>query len=73
MVGIIVFLLGYVALPLWKAAKTRDFAGLALLAAMIASMAVESYFDRSLGCLLMGFFFSFIASYKDGGTLRVVP
>jgi O-antigen ligase len=71
-VGIALFLLGYVVIPLWKAARTRDYLGLALLLAMLVSMVVESYFDRSLGCLVMGFFFSFIASYKDGRQLRVV-
>jgi O-antigen ligase len=68
-VGIVVFLIGYLVIPLWKAAKTRDMLGLALLLAMGVSMAVESYFDRSLGCMVMGFFFSFIASYKAGPAL----
>jgi len=44
--------------------RTRDMLGLALLLAMAVSMSVEAYFDRSLGCLVMGFFFSFIAAYK---------
>jgi len=64
-VGIVLFLLGYLVIPLWKAARTGDMLGLALLLAMGVSMAVESYFDRSLGCLLMGFFFSFIAASRE--------
>ena len=64
-VGIVLFLLGYLIIPLWKAVRTRDMLGLALLLAMGVSMAVESYFDRSLGCLVMGFFFSFIAATRE--------
>lgn len=64
-VGIVLFLLGYLVIPLWKAVRTRDMLGLALLLAMGVSMAVESYFDRSLGCLVMGFFFSFIAATRE--------
>jgi len=67
MVGIALFLLGYLVIPLWKAARMKDMLGLALLLAMVVSMSVEVYFDRSLGCLLMGFFFSFIAAYKGEG------
>jgi len=63
-VGIFLFALGYLIIPLWKAARARDMLGLALLLAMAVSMGVESYFDRSLGCLLMAFFFSFIVAYK---------
>lgn len=69
-VGIALFLLGYLVIPLWKAARTGDMLGLALLLAMAVSMSVESYFDRSLGCLLMGFFFSFVAAYKGGSADR---
>jgi O-antigen ligase len=70
-VGIVLFALGYLVIPLWKAVRMSDLLGLALILAMGVSMGVESYFDRSLGCLLMGFFFSFIAAYKDRA-LRVV-
>lgn len=73
LVGIVVFLLGYLVIPLWKAARTGDMLGLALLLAMGASMAVESYFDRSLGCLLMGFFFSFIAIREPPGAVGPEP
>jgi len=64
-VGIVLFLLGYLVIPLWKAVRARDMLGLALLLAMGVSMAVESYFDRSLGCLVIGFFFSFIAATRE--------
>jgi O-antigen ligase len=61
-VGLIVFLAGYVVVPLRSAWRSADWLGLALLLTFIFSMTVESYFDRSLGCLLAGFFFSFIAA-----------
>jgi O-antigen ligase len=67
LVGLVLFLAGYLILPLWKAARKRDLLGLALLLVMLVSMGVESYFDRSLGCLVMSFFFSFIAAYKPAG------
>jgi O-antigen ligase len=65
-IGLTLFLAGYLVLPLRKAWHSADWVGLAILSTFAIGMIVESYFDRSAGCLLAGFFFSFIAGYKDG-------
>jgi len=64
-IGLALFLAGYVVLPLRTAWRSADWVGMAILSTFIIGMIVESYFDRSAGCLLAGFFFSFIAGYKD--------
>jgi len=65
-IGLALFLAGYLVLPLRTAWRSTDWLGLAILSTFAIGMIVESYFDRSAGCLLAGFFFSFIAGYKDG-------
>ncbi|MDO6432584.1 O-antigen ligase family protein [Flavitalea sp. BT771] len=65
-IGLALFLAGYLVLPLRTAWRSADWIGLAILLTFAIGMIVESYFDRSAGCLLAGFFFSFIAGYKDG-------
>lgn len=62
--GFIVYVLGYVILPLAKAIKGRDLLGGLIVGFLAVSMITESYMDRSMGCLLLGFFLSFIASWR---------
>jgi len=64
-IGLALFLAGYLVVPLRVAFRSADWIGLAILSTFGIGMIVESYFDRSAGCLLAGFFFSFIAGYKD--------
>ncbi|HEY4285630.1 MAG TPA: O-antigen ligase family protein [Puia sp.] len=63
-VGFIIFLLGYVILPLRKAIRSRDLLGGLILGFLAVSMITETYMDRSMGCLLLGFFLSFISSWR---------
>lgn len=77
-IGLLLFLAGYVVVPVRKAVlpneaavqpkkatpHSPDWLGLAIVLTFAVSMFVESYFDRSTGCLMAGFFFSFIAAYK---------
>jgi O-antigen ligase len=67
-VGLLLFLAGYIAVPLVKVVRAADWLGLAILLTFAVSMIVESYFDRSAGCLLAGFWFCFVASLSAGGT-----
>jgi hypothetical protein len=71
-IGLLLFLAAYVVLPLRTAYRAADWLGLAILLTFAIGMIVESYFDRSAGCLLAGFFFCFIAAYKNeaGGRKR---
>jgi len=63
--GLLVFLQGFIVLPLIKSIKTNDWLGIAILIAFILSMITETYMDRTLGNVLLGFFSAFIASYKQ--------
>jgi O-antigen ligase len=61
-IGLIVFLAGWLVFPLLSCRNASDGFGLLVILAFAISMITESYFDRSIGCLLAGFFFSFIAA-----------
>jgi O-antigen ligase len=63
-VGFVVFLLGYVVLPLSKAIRNRSLLGGLMIGFLAISMFSETYMDRSMGCLLLGFFLSFISSWR---------
>ena len=61
-IGFLVFLLGYFILPLRGAVKERDILACVIIGAFAASLITETYMDRSIGCLLLAFFLSFISS-----------
>lgn len=63
-VGFVIYLLGYLILPLRKAFQTRDTLGGLIIGFLCISMITETYMDRSLGCELLGFFLAFIASVR---------
>lgn len=67
--GAIIFLMGYVIVPLQKAFRSKDLLGGLIIGFLAISMVPETYMDRSLGCLLLGFFLSFISAYRT----RVSP
>ena len=64
LVGFLIFLLGYVVIPLRKAARAGDILGLIIIASLATCMITETYMDRSLGCLLLGFFLSWLAATR---------
>lgn len=64
-VGFIVFILGYVFIPIRKAVRTNNLLGGLIIGFLAVSMITETYMDRSMGCLLLGFFLSFISSWND--------
>jgi O-antigen ligase len=64
--GFIIFLLGYVVIPLQKAIRVKDLLGGLIIGFLALSMMTETYMDRSMGCLLLGFFLSFISAVRPG-------
>jgi len=46
--------------------RSTDWVRVAILLTFTISMIVESYFDRSAGCLLAGFWFCFVAAVSPG-------
>jgi O-antigen ligase len=64
-IGFIVYLLGYIILPLRKAIRTNDLLAGLIAGFLAVSMIPETYMDRSMGCLLLGFFLSFISSWRQ--------
>ncbi len=63
-IGFSIFLLGYVILPLRKAIRAGDLLGGLIIGFLAVSMIPETYMDRSMGCLLLGFFLSFLAACR---------
>ena len=63
-IGFSIFLLGYVILPLRKAIRANDLLGGLIVGFLAVSMITETYMDRSLGCLLLGFFLSWLAACR---------
>ncbi len=68
-IGLLTFLLGYLVLPMVKALTFRDVIGSLILIDFALSFATETYPDRSMGCIIFGFFISFIIAYKDSSQL----
>ena len=63
-IGFSIFLLGYVILPLRKAIRANDLLGGLIVGFLAVSMIPETYMDRSMGCLLLGFFLGFLAACR---------
>jgi O-antigen ligase len=61
-IGFSIFLLGYFVLPLAGAFKDKDILGGIIIVVFAAALITETYMDRSIGCLLLAFFLSFISS-----------
>jgi len=68
-VGLVVFLLGYIILPLMgcfrKAASgTIDGLGIFIILAFAIAMITENWMDRSIGCIMLAFFLSLVSAWK---------
>lgn len=62
--GLLIFIAGYIVLPFIGCIKTKDALGGIVVISLAIAMVSESYLDRSLGNVLLGFFIPFILSYK---------
>ncbi|RYY28598.1 MAG: hypothetical protein EOO04_08385 [Chitinophagaceae bacterium] len=63
-VGLLVFLTGFIVMPLAASIKLQDLMGSLVIIDFVLSFITETYPDRSMGCVIFGFFISFIISYK---------
>ena len=64
-VAFTIFIFGYVIIPIRKAVRTNDLLGGLIIGFLAISMITETYMDRSMGCLLLGFFLSFISAWRN--------
>jgi len=71
--GFVVFVLGFVVIPIRKAVLGRDLLGGLMIGFLAVSMFSETYMDRSMGCLLLGFFLSFIGAWRSRGLSAARP
>ena len=63
-IGLVVFLAGWLLFPLLTCLRNGDLLGPFILGFAV-SMMTETYFDRSIGCLLAAFFLCpFVAAYS---------
>ncbi|HEX7904378.1 MAG TPA: O-antigen ligase family protein [Chitinophagaceae bacterium] len=62
--GLVLFLVGWILLPIRKAWRHRDGLALLIMLTFAIAMITENYFDRSLGSMLFGFFIPFLLSDK---------
>jgi O-antigen ligase len=65
LVGLVVFLLAYMVLPFISAVKTSDLLSCVILLAIGWQLLTESYLDRSVGCILLGFFVSVAEGWRS--------
>lgn len=63
-VGLLLFLWGSLFEPLRQCVRTKDFFGVFVIAAFMLSFIPETYFDRSIGSMIFGFFIAFVVSYR---------
>jgi O-antigen ligase len=63
-IGLLIFLAGWLVFPLLEGLRDRDGLGIFIIGAIAVAMVTESYFDRSIGCLLAGFFLCLVESWR---------
>jgi O-antigen ligase len=64
LLGLLIFLYGFLVEPVRQSIKTRDIIGLFIIAAFMLAFVTETWFDRSMGNFMFGFFITFIISYR---------
>jgi len=60
--GVLLFVLAFVILPLTMAIERKDVLAIAIIAAVATAMLSETWLDRQLGCILLGFWLSLLAA-----------
>lgn len=63
-IGLVVFLLSYVVLPLVGSARAKDGLGLFIILSFVVAMVPETWLDRSMGCIMLSFFFSLVSAWR---------
>lgn len=69
-VGLALFLVGWVILPLVYARRYGDWLSVVIVLTFASAWVTEIYFDRSLGGMLTGFFIPFLLTDKGRGEQR---
>lgn len=64
-VGLALFIMGWVALPLLSARRNNDWLSILVILTFALAWITEIYFDRSLGGMLTGFFISFLLASTE--------
>jgi O-antigen ligase len=63
-IGLLVFLLGYLLFPLATAFRTGDGLSLFIIFAFAMTMSTETWTDRSVGCIMLAFFLSLVSAWE---------
>jgi len=63
-IGLCIFLLGYLIFPLAGCYRARDGLGLFIILSFAVAMVPETWLDRSVGCIMLGFFFSLVSAWR---------
>ena len=63
-IGLIIFLFGFIIVPMNNCIKTNDLYGMLIVICFMLSFLSETYIDRTVGNTIAAFFITFIASYK---------
>ncbi|MHA4808707.1 O-antigen ligase family protein [Flavitalea flava] len=63
-IGLMIFLLGYLIIPLMACYRMKDGLGLFIIVAFAVAMITETWPDRSVGCVMLGFFLSLVSAWK---------
>lgn len=64
-IGLCIFLLGYLVFPLAGCYRTRDGLGLFIVLSFAIAMVPETWLDRSVGCVMLGFFLSLVSAWRS--------
>lgn len=62
--GLLIFLLGYLILPLAVTYRTKDGLSLFIILAFAVTMSTETWTDRSVGCIMLAFFLSLVSAWE---------
>ena len=64
-IGLFLFLMGWLILPLKAAIAERDLLSVIIILTLGIAMITEVYFERTLGGMLVGFFIPFLLTHKE--------
>lgn len=64
LIGLLIFVTGYLLIPIVNCFKNKDWFGLILLTCLVIAMVTETHTDRMLGNTVIAFVVAFVTSYK---------
>jgi hypothetical protein len=63
--GLALFLAAWLFLPALSAIRAHDLPGLFGILSLTTAMFTETWLDRSLGCMMLGLFYSLFSSWQN--------